>query len=170
MTYWAPLVVDGVIYDLSHLEPFQFHVAPRGMTDAVTLNARFHDHCFTEVFDPLKHQERTSSSQYSAHEKRAFDPARYELSKLLPEFVKGLGGKRIASSRYGNLVRLELASGAAYAIFFTLRRVNDRRVDIFVVSAFQWSRKDKAATTGGMNFDVALAKTIEGKPLKFPHK
>jgi hypothetical protein len=78
--------------------------------------------------------------------------------------------KRIASSRHGNLIRAELASGGIYAIFFTLRRVNNRRAELFVVSAFQWGKSEKAATTGGMNFNVALAKVLEGKPLKFPHR
>jgi hypothetical protein len=170
MTYWKPLVVGSVTYDLSHLEPFQFHVMPWGMTEVVTVNTRFHDHCFTEAFDPLKHQKPVSSSQYSPHEKRAFDPERYELSKNLPEFVRQICGKKITSTRNGNLARVELANGDKYAIFFTLRRANNRRADLFVVSAFRWQRSDAVASTGSMKFDVALSKILQRKPLKFPHK
>jgi hypothetical protein len=111
MTYWSPLVVEGLKYDLSHLEPFQFQVTPREISDPATISVRFHDHCFTTTYDTKKHLEITRSSQHSAREERTFDLNRYELSKLLPDFIKALDGKRIASSRHGNLIRAELASG-----------------------------------------------------------
>jgi hypothetical protein len=170
MAYWKSLVVDGSVYDLSHLEPFLFHALPRGMAEFVTINVRVHDHCFTEAFNPAKHQTSLNSSQYSAHEKRAFDLDRYELSRNLPNFVRQICGKKITSTRNGNLARVELANGDKYAIFFTLRRANNRRADLFVVSAFRWQRSDAVASTGSMKFDVALSKILQRKPLKFPHK
>jgi hypothetical protein len=88
MAYWSPLVIEGVRYDLSHLEPFQFQVTPREMSGPATINVRFHDHCFTTAYDTKKHLEITRSNQHSAREERTFDLNRYELSKLLPDFIK----------------------------------------------------------------------------------
>jgi hypothetical protein len=168
MPYWSPLIDDGVIYDLSHLEPFEFPIIPIGMTDAITLSVRFHDHCFTEEFDPARHVAVCVTNQSSKHEKRAFAPDRYSLSFHLPRIIRNLSGQKIASTREGNLVKITLADGRSYPMFFTLRYSSGRRVEMFVVSAYEWTKANKPATTGQMKFSLVVGKIARREKPKFP--
>lgn len=170
MSYWQPLVIGSETIDLSHLEPFEFQIIPTSSTSFVTISVRFHDHCFTETFDPARHAMRIQSSQASLHEHRAFCPTRYKLSLQLPEIVRRLDGQRIASAREGNLVKITFADGKTYPMFFTLRKANSRRVELFVVSAYEWEREDSPAITGTMKFNVAIAKVLKVERPKFPRR
>lgn len=168
MPYWMPIAVDGGLIDLSHLEPFELSVMPAGAFEAVTISVRFHDHCFTETYDPERHDGFVVTSQASRHERRAFNPERYRLSRFLPEIIGEIETKRIASTREGNMVRVTLTDGRIYPVFFTLRRENARRLSMFVVSAYAWTRHDRPATTGEMTFRVAVAKVLKGEKPRFP--
>jgi hypothetical protein len=170
MAYWKTIFVNGVAYGLDHLEPFEFHVVPTGGETQVSIAVRFHDHCFTETFDPDKHTASLVSNQASLHEHRAFSADRYELSKLLPQLVRSLDGQRISSTRDGNLVRVTLQNGLTYPVFFTLRKEGAKRVGLFVVSAYVWGGRSKISTTGEMKFNVAVAKILKGEKPKFPRK
>jgi hypothetical protein len=168
MTYWKPLFVDGTAIDLSHLEPFDFEVIPAGGIKPVTITVKFNDHCFTEDFDATRHDAPLTIDHVSGHETRGFDRVRYELSKNLPLIIRGLDGERISSARKGNLVRVTLQDGQTYPVFFDLRLVRKSRIALFVISAFIWERSDKPTVTGGMNFNVAIAKVLRGERPKFP--
>jgi hypothetical protein len=170
MPFWNLLIIDGNPVDLSHLEPFEFNVIPAGGTVAAMVAVHFNDHCFTEKFDPVRHDVALTINHVAAHEVRAFDPLRYELSKQLPAIIRGLNGQRIFSTRHGNLVRLTLQDGRVYPVFFDLRPVRRNRIALFVVSAFVWDQPEKPATTGGMNFNVAVAKVMRGERPKFPQR
>ncbi len=170
MTYWQPLVVKGVAFDLSHLEPFEFPVMPARHAGQATVSVSFNDHCFTEAFNSEHHDADLLVQHASSHERRAFDFVRYELSRNLPAIIRGLDGSRIASTREGNLVRVTLQDGTVYPVFFTLRKVNGRRANLFVVSAYPWTKPQKIATTGEMKFTLALAKVLQGDSLAFPNR
>lgn len=88
----------------------------------------------------------------------------------MPEIIGSLSHKRVASTREGNMVRVETQSGEAYAIFFTLRRYSARRADLFVVSAYPMDKGKRPADTGEMKFDLALAKILRGEKAKFPNR
>ncbi|MEI9903549.1 MAG: hypothetical protein WDN06_05875 [Asticcacaulis sp.] len=170
MSYWPRLIVDGEILDLSHLEPFEFQCLPRDAANAATISVRFNDHCFTRTFDPATDSAFDILPEIfvGRHERRIFCQIRFALSLELPQFIKGLGDKRIASTHEGNLVRIETPGGNIYAIFFTLRRVNARRAELFVVSAYPVDKGRRPADTGEMKFDKALAKILRGEKARFP--
>lgn len=169
MPFWSPLVVAGKPVSLEHLEPFEFSVIPKGLQVSATISVRFHDHCFTETFDPARHDTPILSAQASRHEQRAFDPVRYQLSHQLPGLIRGLDGKRIASTNQDNLVRFEQEQGGDYGVFFTLRRESPKRCGLFVVSAYLLDRpRQTIVTTGEMRFNVAVAMVLEGRRPKFP--
>ena len=172
MGYWPLLIISGNKTSLSHLEPFEFQCLPRDYSEPVTLSVRFNDHCFTTGFDPLKHDplDILPAILVAKTEKRVFCRERYKFSLFLPELIKALGCKRIASTRDGNLVRIESPDGQTYAIFFTLRKQNAARVNLFVVSAYPIGTGKKVAYTGEMKFDIALAKTLRGEKAKFPNR
>lgn len=172
MGYWPLLIVSGNATSLSHLEPFEFQCLPRGYVQPIVLNVRFNDHCFTTGFDPTKHDplDILPTLLVTKTEKRVFCPDRYNLSFQLPELIKAFCGKRIASTRDGNLVRVESPDGQSYAIFFTMRKQSATRVNLFVVSAYPIGPGKKVAYTGEMKFDIALAKILRGEKAKFPNR
>lgn len=172
MGYWPLLIISGGATSLSHLEPFEVQCLPRDYAQPITLNVRFNDHCFTTRFDPVKHDplDILPALLVSKTEKRVFCPDRYNLSFHLPELIKTFGSKRIASTRDGNLVRVESPDGQTYAIFFTLRKQSAERVNLFVVSAYPIQPGKKVADTGEMKFDIALAKILRGEKAKFPNR
>jgi len=168
MSYWKPLVSGGQIIDLSHLEPFDFTIVPVGWTDHATVHTTFNNHCFTCEFDPQRHTAAVSEHHAPPHERRAFDPTRYALSKSLPLHIKSLDGKRVSRTRTDVLVRIAIEDGRDYGIFFSLRRGGARRCDLFVLSAYPLARdRSSVAVTGEMRFNLAIARVLEGKPLKF---
>jgi len=170
MGYWPELIISGDIKSLSHLEPFEFQCLPRDYAEAVTISVRFNDHCFTTGFDVVKHDPLDILPEIwvSRTEKRVFCAERYTLSFFLPELIKAFGSKRIASTRNGNLVRIEAPDGAFYAIFFTLRKQSSGRINLYVVSAYALAKGKTVADTGEMKFDIALAKVLRGEKPKFP--
>jgi hypothetical protein len=169
MPYWKPLTVNGKPIDLSHLEPFQFAIVPTGFEFAVTINVYFFNHCFSEAFDEVVHKETLPTTHTSHNEKRAFNRSRYDLSKTLAGHIKNLNGKRISQARHETLIRVTLQDQRQYGIFFTLKKSGDAACDLFVVSAYLLDRpKAQIVVTGEMKFNVAVAKIIEKKKLKFP--
>ncbi|ESQ81033.1 hypothetical protein [Asticcacaulis sp. YBE204] len=170
MSYWTKLIIDDVNLSLTHLEPFSFECLARDGAAPAAISVRFNDHCFTKALDPEQHSpEDLIRPSYAARtERRVFCRIRYELSFRLPDIIRTLGSKRIASTREGNLVRLELDNGETYAVFFTLRRKGRDHADLFVVSAYPLAPGKKPADTGDMKFDLALAKILRGEKAKFP--
>jgi hypothetical protein len=169
MSYWKPLVVDGATVDLGHLEPFEFHILPKNLKTFATIRVAFNNHCFSEEFNAKRHSAPLPATHVSSHETRGFDPVRYELSKLLPAQVRDFDGKRIAQTRDGTLVRITLADGGQYGIFFTLKKIESSVCELFVMSAYRLERpKASVVATGEMKFNVAVALVLSGKKPKFP--
>ena len=87
----------------------------------------------------------------------------------MPELVRSLDGKKIASTDRDNLVRIELMDGRDYGIFFTLRRESPRRCKLFVVSAYLLDRpRQSVVKTGEMKFNTAVARVLKGQRPQFP--
>lgn len=170
MPYWNNVLLNGKPLSLEHLEPFEFQMLPDGWELPATVSVTFHDHCFTETFDSQRHDGILVTNQSANTEKRAFDKERYELSFRLPMIIQALGAKRIASTREGNMVRIEIADGRHYAVFFTLRRHNKRRANLHVVSAYVPDNHKSVAATGETRFNLALCKVLRGESPKFPKR
>ncbi len=169
MTDVEPLVVNGVIIDLSHLVRFEFSILPKDWENCATVRVAFNNHCFTQKFDPQVHAERIPWTHAAANDVRGFDQIRYNMSKRLPDLIRRLDGQRIAQTRKSSLVRLTLECGLNYAIFFSLKKAGNTVCDLFVLSAYPLDQSNvEVAVTGEMKFNVAVAKVLEGKTLKFP--
>ena len=169
MSYWKPLAIGGKIIDLAHLEPFEFSVIPKGREIPATIFVVFNNHCFSMKFDPRLHSLPLPLTHAPKHEQRGFDETRYELSKLLPALVRAFDGRRIAQTREGSLVRVTLADGRDYAIFFSLKKAGPSTCSLLVMSAYLLDRpRERIIATGEMKFNVAIALVLAGKKPKFP--
>lgn len=169
MAYWnTPLVVDGKIVDLSHVEPFTFTIVPTDFIYPVNIHVKFHHHCFSEAMTARTSQSVLSAPHGDGHEPRCFSAERYALSKFLAPLIKNFERKAITRSSNGNLVRIELPDGRSYAIFFTLRKIADRKCEMTVVSAFCPDNPKTIANSGSMKFNLAVCKILRNQPLKMP--
>jgi hypothetical protein len=142
-------------------------VLPSGSKQPATIHVTFYNHCFSEDFDAQRHGAPLPDTHVSPFErgKRGFDPVRYELSRLLPALLREIDGQRIAQTRKGTLVRVVLADGRKYGIFFKLEKTG-AACDMFVMSAYP--PDEDPVATGKMKFNVAVALVLAGKKPKFP--
>jgi hypothetical protein len=169
MAYWkTPLVVDGTVVDLSHLEPFTFSIVPADFVFPVNIHVKFHHHCFSEATVALTSRMVLRPPHGDLHQPRSFSTERFDLSKLLAPLIKEFERKAITRSSNGNLVRIELPNGRSYAIFFTLRKIADRQCEMTVVSAFCPDNPKSIANSGSMKFKLAVCKILRNQPLKMP--
>jgi hypothetical protein len=86
---------DGADYDLAHLQPFERRlITPKGAT--IGLTVRFSYHCAT---DKLGRRDLGSHVREETRptEERYFSPVRWFLSRRLPDTMRDLDGKRLAS-------------------------------------------------------------------------
>jgi hypothetical protein len=77
----------GQIYRFEHLAAFTMPLALDAQSKIVLpMHVSFSAHCFTEVFDTLRHQPEHRYTY--ARELRAFDEQRHALSLQLPALVQ----------------------------------------------------------------------------------
>lgn len=119
-----PIVVDGVVYDLEHLDALFATIPGKGVVKGTDLGvvAVFSDHVYTER---TKHGQPHDTVDHNGT-KRTFDADRYEMSKTLGAAI----GRRIAcndlthiSKSFGgidNLVFVETADGRKWAVVYCL--------------------------------------------------
>lgn len=175
--YHAPLHIHGQVYDLSHLDPFQFEANSVKVPRPLRINVRFTTHCFSEAFDPARHSADEPAIM-DGQRRRAFCPDRYALSPRLPDLIRRLAnpGARVhetAARRnwmYGATVEIPVA-GTRYQIFFELRRtVPERRrlqdLDMVVESAYPADpSRPEPNILGRVNFLLLAGSVYVGKPV-----
>jgi len=129
------------------LEPFVFSFDdPRqGRPLTYTLNVRFSNHCFSETFDPARHNE--AMVVWDGNRKRGFELGRYILSSHLPGIIHALPHQKVYKTwERRNYVAYEmltqLPAGEVYRVFLTLRTATSDsartgcNLDLFVESAY----------------------------------
>lgn len=91
---FSPYIYQSKSYDLSHLNSFEY-VFIQSATDKAPQRkykvfVEFSNHCFTSGTGTDSNSDREYRYRDSERNPRFFDFARYELSKNLPEIIKGL--------------------------------------------------------------------------------
>ena len=131
----------GVVYDLSHLDPFVHEVVVDG--EAFRVRVTFTSHVFTEKLEA----RHTPDLRYSfANEVRAFDVRRHQLSLALPGLLRTHGNRSVYHSDRGTFFLLKGVPNAPgnrpYAVFFAALKSNrnDADVAITVRSAYEKDR------------------------------
>lgn len=133
---------QGVTYDFAHLAPAQHHVAPAAAsTVSVAVHVTFSIHCFTEEFEPGKHQDHHRYTY--GEEMRAFDLTRYNCSLALPNIMANFGRAMVYRARYDNYTYVASipvdGQLSPYSLFFTLASTGtpaNPSVRVYVQSAY----------------------------------
>ncbi|WP_159010036.1 hypothetical protein [Bradyrhizobium sp. S69] len=143
MAFFKSKKIQGTVYDLPHLEPFKFNVAADDEEYRVLVE--FGCHCFTTKLE----QHHTPDLVYEHKlEKRAFDIERYELSKLLPDYIRGLVGSSVYWSNKGSFFFWRTPEDDLYLIFFTALKAKTGNVNvrIKIESAYPAQKMTKYAS------------------------
>jgi hypothetical protein len=178
LPYWAPYAAAELLYDVSHLNPFRFHLQLQAHGErparAVEIRVGFSAHTFTIGCTEAEGPHR----QYSrgAHDLRRFCPERYGLSKLLPDVIRSLPTRKCFFAKQNNFFVVEIPEAipadSEYWVFFDVRRADEiGAVTLHVQSAYLG---DKAKPPAGrrakkVGFAVLVSKALAGqKPVPPP--
>ena len=141
--YFQPLVIRGETIDLSHLQPFAFHVESGLAKKSLRIHVTFSNHCFTTAYAPENHPSDTPIIGEGSARPRTFCPIRYSLSTALPSLIRGLDHPKAkvwetaAERNWAYSIKIDDPQGP-YHLFFELRRANEKPQDLslFVESAY----------------------------------
>lgn len=88
------IVYQGRTYSLSHLNGFDHRYegtdTSTGQVTSFDVRVLFDDHCYTSGVSHDASYDTATVVSRSVREVRIFSPERYELSRLLPDLVRGL--------------------------------------------------------------------------------
>lgn len=157
---WRAHELDGVVYNLAHLDPFDLAVRvaavegkpgrPGKVALAITLAVHFSHHCFTTACSSA--DQIVSVLAYTdtrRGETRNFCVERWTLSRCLPDLIRTLHERRCYLTRRGNFFTVEGKGTAGdYTVFFNIRMVAADRATFFVESAYE--RFDAPHRHGGV--------------------
>jgi hypothetical protein len=137
---WGKKQIDGVIYDLTHLDPFLMPVTPK-TDNAPTYKVRvsFGCHPFTRELTP---GDKPDLRFRAGNELRCFCTERYELSLELPDMIRyAANGGRVYFSERETFLVIENTprANAPYVAFFNAEkatRCDGYDVAMFVTSAY----------------------------------
>jgi hypothetical protein len=134
----------GQRYEFAHLQPFEIALQlglDDGTLHQLAVQISFSTHCFTEAFDPVKHQDHHRYNY--RQELRAFDLQRYSCSLSLPSIIQNLPRCKVyraSNSNYTYVAQLQLEGVAQpYSLFFQFKpQVSSARgvLKMYVQSAY----------------------------------
>jgi hypothetical protein len=171
--YWPPLVIDGAVIDLAHLDPLTLGCPIKEPPGELRINTRFSNHCFTEEFDPARHGPALLIMDHKRP--RAFDRRRYKLSTNLPAMIAALPAATVHQTpeRRNYLYCATLVeAGVAYQMFFTLRKAGSaapQHLELFVESAYaaEAGTPARLKRPNAIRFAVLAWKTYKGEAVRF---
>ena len=142
VTSWQNFVLNGEIYDLSHLNAHWVeYLDKRDETQPISYKfiVTYGLHCFTKKLDDLDDISRMMYN--SPNESRPFNIKRYKLSKQLPSIIKSLGDREtlVCHAGYGNFATVkfleEKDSHVDYFVVFAAFRER-KKLRLHIVSAY----------------------------------
>lgn len=151
---WRPFTFQGTTYDLSHLDPFDWHYTTEA-TDKLTaikykFQVTFSMHCFSRK--PLVNEQVTGNMWYPwPREQRIFCFDRYEFSKQLPDIIQDLGGRNCWHTHHGTFFTIEVTTKGVqkteYEIYFDVTKATRKGNWLNLVIQSAYERTDAYAST-----------------------
>lgn len=172
MIKWESFKYNGTEYDLSHIHPetIKYIQPAKGeLPEKIfTVEICYSLHCFTKgnlqipEHDPLRYSD--------ARETRLFDFYRYELSKKLPDIIKGLDKKPCMHTGHGNFFVIEIIAPDGkkeeYEVYFEVKKSKPNIAHLMVNSAFVADGNRIRKQTKKISLYVILTNKLTGKPIK----
>lgn len=175
MPGWPPFESQSLTYDLSHLDAFDCVFTQAATADkperSYRVRVEFGHHCFTRGLRDEDPDELIYPGP--RQDPRAFDPERWELSRQLPELIRGLMTREVRHTNYGNFLTVELTDlnggSVEYEVYFNVKKTG-KQMYLVVSSAFP---RDPAylrarAQRRTMKLALILHNVQVGKPFRPP--
>ena len=162
---WGKKKIKGTVYDLTHLDPFEFEVPCAGDRSAIRLQVQFSSHTFTEKYTPLHTPDLAISD---GGDLRAFCLTRYGHSLSFPAAVKqAVAGSACLDSGRMHINTTLPGLAGPYLIAFKLRFKETRKFDgiMTVVSAHHRPNINHALPKAP--FTVVVAATLVGRKISW---
>lgn len=165
---WRDRKIRGTVYRLSHLTPGSIVVPAKDGSREFHVKITYGHHVFTRELQP-----QDTPDFHFKHEKetRCFCLIRHALSIHLPGiFQNAAAGGNAYFGETRNFLFAENVPGlqGPYAIFFDIKRANDKSADavIFVVSAYH--KPNLPAKLPKIRFDTLVRKAAAAEPIRKP--
>jgi hypothetical protein len=176
---WNPHTQDGLDYDLSHLDPFewvyQFSSTATRPDSHCNCQVNFSSHCFTRK-QAAGENIAPDQIYQSPKESRVFCTDRFELSRGLSAIIRNLPNQHCFHTGHGKYFTVSVVNhqGASieYDIFFNVTKAKRKGgwLNLIVQSAYSrdpnyYSSRPKARKIG---FQVITYNALRGKVIKAP--
>jgi hypothetical protein len=163
--YFSPVWVGGRRVALSHLDPFTMNLQSEKLGKLLRVAVTFSTHCFSETRGKIPHPDGDTVIDHDTAKPRTFCPIRYELSKQLPDIVRGLETKTITLTSFQrnwvHTLLIERPEGP-YHVFLEIQRApRERRtwqdLEVVIESAYHQTDKPPAVSGSPRAFMVVCA-------------
>lgn len=171
---WQAPTIGGNIYDLSHLDDFDFEFIVPAKDDkpeqVYLINVLFSMHCFTRgIRDGESYHPELLYRD--SRETRLFDERRYRLSMQLPDIIREIGTRRCFHTPYGSFFTIEVIEEGEnrlhYTIYFKVSRsVKRGGLNLFVESAYPQDKITQPFRPTPIRFGIIAYNVTTGKPIK----
>ncbi|MGY4351541.1 hypothetical protein ACVWXM_008034 [Bradyrhizobium sp. GM7.3] len=158
MAFFKPKRLQGAVHDLRHLDPFDFDVSVDQET--FWIRVEFGCHCFTTKLEP--HHSLDLIYEHKA-ERRAFDVERYHLSKLLPDYIRGLLGNSVYWSNKGSFFFWRTPEDVLYLVFFTALKANRGKADVRIRIESAYPKQALAKYASPITFEQLVKTKAKGE-------
>jgi hypothetical protein len=161
---WAPFVYQGLTYNLTHLDEYEFAVLD---TDHMTRNiaVSFSDHCFTR--DPEPGDDPGLLYPNSSRPRGYFCFKRYNLSLSIRKHIAFASDGKVWTAEGDNfaVIPVVCVNGqlVEYGIFFSLDRAKGLPVDLHMRVRTAFPADDEIRTFGSVRFRHLVALRMKGK-------
>ncbi len=175
---WSSLKLGEVVFDLSHLDDFKFDLivpSKDGKPEQrYEFGVVFSMHCFTTTEYAEDGTWPHEREYRDSREVRLFDEERYELSKHLPEVVRGIATRQCFldpehEGDYFLVEKIVQEKSLSYHVFFKLSQAaTKQQMTLYVKSAYVPDRPARRKTPAPVRFSVIAHNVKMGKSVKKP--
>jgi hypothetical protein len=127
---WGKKKIQGVEYDLGHLDPFVFEAIPGSAAAArILVGVSFSLHTFTRDREA---GDAPDTLMVRNNDSRSFCTHRYKCSQHLPQIVRGIAAGAACISHSGNYMIVSAIDCAAgeYATLFQLWKSSSEKIPV----------------------------------------
>ena len=167
--------IGNTTYDLKHLTPLELAVQFDDNTYKVLV--RFSCHCFTENFDPDRHDDQAVCECRvcrGRQEKRALAVDRHQLSLQLPELFRDLNRNKTVyrtERRSFFFVRNMSVPGSSgsnepYVVFFRPIKAGCSDIDVIIEVESAYPKTNMTRYASPVKFPRAICSTARNEPLE----
>lgn len=165
MAHFKAKTLNGVTYDLSHLNPRTVALTHNGSDYRVLVE--FGCHCFTEDTEDWHQPDR---HYYHLGERRSFCTRRHDYSRRLPQIIANLPGKTVYFGNQLNYLVMRntdlLGNGPPYLVFFKVEKMKrKKRGDVFMFVQSAYAKPNMIDRASPVSFSELIEATANGLPL-----